>query len=652
MPALSQPARTVQKIPFRNLGYTRPVTLRGPSTVQKIPFRNLGYTRPVTLRGPSPEFGVSIPLFSRNLDRAQSFVQLELAPSPVLKPTSTVRILLNGRPERVIQVKDLLPQKSVKIPLRLPPPGERFISVGLESFLEISEDFCNDLISGNLFLTVGENSFFQVVQTEADTPVNYWFRPTYDRVVVVVPEPMDTPTTQAALWMYSLLNYRFRDSRVPIRWFAGDLESLKLNPNTEAAVVLHQDEKAPNIQRQGNILRVRAQPDVVQSLAQAQPAFMAPGVQVIESDPLVPRRLGNRRLFSELGLTEVAKTGLGNQNFRLTFTLAQLGGWPEDLSLALRSRFSQVSTNDSGALSVQIFLNGTFINSFNVGTQTQLNTTLALPEQRLQRTNNLDVVFTAAHGDYCRSPRPLTVQVLGSSYLDWNGFQRPQGNFNDVPQDFLGTGQVVVDVNQPSLVAGTAEVLGMLSRSGGRALLPELLPAAEVNDWRNLPQRPQWRLLGTKPGVGLQSPVRLGQSFEIINPINQNILLKAQPGASIGVLQAFSHQGVPTLWLSWWGDDPQVVQQTGAVLADPVAGLVNQLQGNVATVTPRGSFDTWDLSGDTLQVRYPNELNWWLLLRRYRWVLLGLFLVIGGILAWRLYQRLGRQPQAPTPPAP
>ncbi len=629
MPVLSQPARTVQKIPFRNLGYTRPVVLRGAS----------------------PEFGVSIPLFSRNLDTAQSFVQLELAPSPVLKPTSTVRILLNGRPERVIQVKDLLPQKTIKIPLRLPPPGERFIAVELESFLQISADFCEDLASGNLFFTVGENSFFQVVQTEGDTPVSYWFRPTYDRVVVVVPEQMDVPTTQAALWMYSLLNYRFRDSRVPIRWFAGDLESLKLNPNTEAAVVLHQDEKAPNIQRQGNILRVRAQPDVVQSLAQAQPAFMAPGVEVIESDPLVPRRLRDRRLFSELGLTEAAKTGLGNQNFRLTFDLAQLGGRPQDLSLALRSRFSQASTNDSGALSAQIFLNGTFINSFNVGTQTQLNTTLALPEQRLQRTNNLDVVFAVAQRD-CRSPRPVTVQVLGSSYLDWNGYQRPQGNFNDVPQEFLGTGQVVVDVANPATVAGTAKVLGMLSRSGGRALLPELLPAGEVKNWGNLPQRPAWRLLGTEPGVRLNSPIRLGQSFEILNPINQNILLKAQPGASIGVLQAFSHQGVPTLWLSWWGEQPQVLEQTGAVLADPVASLVGQLQGNVATVTPQGSFDTWDLSGDTLQVRYPNELNWWLLLRRYRWVLLGLFLVIGGILAWQLYQRLGRQAQPPTPPAP
>ncbi|MEN9216051.1 MAG: cellulose biosynthesis cyclic di-GMP-binding regulatory protein BcsB [Gloeomargarita sp. HHBFW_bins_162] len=633
------------------VGGMLPVLSQPVRTVQKIPFRNLGFTRPVVLRGPSPEFGVSIPIFGRNLDTAQSFVQLELAPSPVLKPSSTVRILLNGRPERVIQVKDLLPEKSIKIPLRLPPPGERFITVGIESFLQITPDFCEDVASGNLFLTVGDNSFFQLVKTETDTPINYWFRPTYNQVVVVVPQQMDTPTAQAALWMYSLLNYRFRESRVPIIWFAGDLASLKLDPNTDAAVVLHQDEQVPNIQRQGNILRVRAQPDVVESLAEAQPAFMAPAVQVEETDPAAPRRLRDRRLFSELGWPEDAKTGLGNQSFRLTFDLAQLGGRPQDLSLALRSRFSQASRDDSGALSAQIFLNGTFINSFNVGTQTQLNTTLALPEQRLERTNNLDVVFQVAQRD-CRSPRPVTVQVLGSSYLDWNGFQRPLGTFEDVPQEFLGKGQVVVDIANPAVVAGTAQVLGMLSRSGRRPLLPELLPVAEVRNWNNLPQRPAWRLLGTAPGVRLNSPIRLGQSFEIINPINQNILLKTQPGASIGVLQAFFHQGVPTLWLSWWGNQPQVAQQTGAVLADPVASLVNQLQGNVVTVTPQGSFDYWNLTSDTLQVRYPDELNWWLLLRRYRWVLLGLFLVIGGILAWRLYQRLGRRAEAPTPPAP
>lgn len=621
-------------------------------TVQTIPFRNLGYTRPVVLRGPNPEFGVSIPLFGRNLDTKQSFVQLELAPSPVLKPNSAVRISLNGRPVRVIQVKDLLPQKSVKIPLQLPPPGERFLFVGLESFLQISDNFCEDVASGNLFLTVGEESFFRLVQREGDTPVNYWFRPTYDRVVLAVPEPMDAPTTQAALWLFSVLSYRFRDSRVPVVWHRGNVASLKLNPDTEAAVVLHQDDKAPNIQRQGNVLRVRAQPAVVQSLAQAEPAFMAPGVEVLNSDPAEPQRLRNRRLFSELGWNETAKTGLGTQSFRLTFDLAQLGGRPQDLSLALRSGFTQMSKDDSSAMSAQVFFNGTFINSFNVGTQTQLNTTLVLPDARLQRTNNLDVVFTVAQEEYCRFPRPVTVQVLGSSYLDWNGYQRPQGNFDDVPQDFLGKGQVVVDMENPALVAGTAQVLGMLSRSGRRPLLPELLPASEVKNWGNLPQRPQWRLLGTTPAVPLNSPIRLGQTFEILNPMNQKVLLQAEPTASIGVLQAFFHQGVPTLWLSWWGDQPQVADRTGAVLSDPVANLANQLQGNVATVTPQGSFDVWDLTGDTLQVRYPDELNWWLLLRRYRWVLLGLFLVFGGILAWRLYQRLGRPAQPPTPPAP
>ncbi|MEN9214218.1 MAG: cellulose biosynthesis cyclic di-GMP-binding regulatory protein BcsB [Gloeomargarita sp. DG02_3_bins_56] len=629
LPAWSQPARTVQKIPFRNLGFTRPVVLRGNK----------------------PEFVVSIPLFNRNLDTTQSFVQLNLAPSPVLQATSTVRILLNNRPVRVIQTKDLLPEKSIRIPLQLPPPGERFITVGLETFLQVSNDICEDSLSGNAFVTVGENSFFQLVQTAEDNPINDWFRPTYERVVLVVPTAMDQATTQAALWLYSLLNYRFRNIRMPITWLAGDVAALKWDNATEAAVVLHQDDQAPSIQRQGNILRVRAQADVVRSLAEAQPAFMAPAVQVTAADLAKPQRLRDRRWFWELGWSEAAKTSLDSQSFRFTFDLAQLGGRPQDLSVALRSRFSQMSQEDRGALSVQIFFNGTFLNSFNVGTQTQLNTTLALPEQRLQRSNNLDVVFTMTQPN-CGAPRLVTMQVLGDSYLDWNGYQRPQGNFEDVPQEFLSQGQVVVDSTNPAVVAGTAQVLGMLSRSGGQPLLPEVIPAAEVKNWGRLPGNPRWRLLGTEPAVPLPSPIRLGQSFEIINPMNQNVLLQAAPGASIGLLQAFLHQGVPTLWLSWWGEQPGIAQQTGAVLADPVTSLVNQLQGNVVTVTPAGNFDTWNLNQQTWQVRYPDELNWWLLLRRYRWVLLGLLTVIGALLAWRLYQRLGRPPEPPAPPTP
>lgn len=627
-----------------------PVLGQPVRTVQQIPLRNLGYTRPVVLRGPNPEFGVSIPIFSRNLDTKQSFVQLELAPSPVLRPNSTVRILVNGRPERVLRVKDLLPQKAVRIPLRLPPPGERFISVNLESFLQISQDFCEDLVSGNLFLTVGENSFFQIAQTETDTSINNWFRPTYSRVVLVVPATMDASTARAALWAYSVLSYHFRESRVPITWFTGDFAALRLNKNTEAAVVLHQEEQGPDIQRQGNILRVRARAEAIRALMQMQPALVTPALKIDAANPSSPPRSRNRRSFTELGWPEVVKTGLGSQSFRLTFDLAQLGGRPRDLSLALQSRFSQFSNRDPGAMNAQVFFNGILVNSFNVGTSSQLNVTLNLPDYRLQRTNNLDIVFAVDEQD-CRSPRSVTTQVLGSSYLDWIDYQPPRGTFDDVPQAFLGEGQVVLDMTNPALVAGTAQVLGMLSRLGKQPLLPQVIAASEVTNWNQLPGQPAWRLVGTPPETPFQAPIRLAKAFTVINPLNQEPLLQAQPGTSIGVLQAFLHQSRPTLWLSWWGDAAEVVSQVGAVLADPIAGWGYQLQGNVVTITPQASVNMWDLTGEVLEVRYPDEINWWLLLRRYRWVILALFLVFGGILAWRLYQRLGRPPKPPIPPA-
>ncbi|MCS6782056.1 MAG: cellulose biosynthesis cyclic di-GMP-binding regulatory protein BcsB [Gloeomargarita sp. SKYBB_i_bin120] len=620
-------------------------------TLQRIPLRNLGYTRPVVLRGPNPEFGVSLPLLSRNLDTKQSFVQLELAPSPVLRPNSTVRVLVNGRPERVFLVKDLLPQKSVRIPLRLPPPGEQFLSVEVQGYLRISQNFCDDAASGNLFLTVGENSFFQLAQTETAPPINGWFRPTYNRVALVVPPQMDAATTQAALWLYSVLSYHFRDTRVPVQWFAGDVAALKLDPKVDGVVLLHRDAQAPDIHRQGNRLRVKARPEVIRALMELQPAFVAPDVRVVAADAPSAPPTRNRRLFAELGWPETVKTGLGNQSFRLTFDLAQLGGRPRDLALALRSRFGQMSERDRRALSAQIFFNGALVNSFNVGTDTQLNVTLALPERRIRRVNHLDLVFSATQEEYCRFPSPLTVQVLGSSYLDWTGYQPPRGTFDDVPQAFLGQGQVVVDTGNPAVVAGTAQVLGMLSRLGKRPLLPQVVPASEITDWNNLPGRPAWRLVGTGPQTPFNSPIRLGQDFVILNPVNQKPLLQAQLGASIGVLQAFLHQGAPTLWLSWWGNATDVVARTGAVLADPIAGWGHQLQGNVATVTPQGTVEMWDLTGETLEVRYPAELNWWLVLRRYRWVLLALFLVFGGLAAWRLYRRLGQPPKPPTPPS-
>jgi hypothetical protein len=62
---------------------------------EPLSFQRLGYERSVLLQGSNPRLDVTVPAPLNGLDPEASFVQLRLDPSPVLKPTSTVRVLIN-----------------------------------------------------------------------------------------------------------------------------------------------------------------------------------------------------------------------------------------------------------------------------------------------------------------------------------------------------------------------------------------------------------------------------------------------------------------------------------------------------------------------------------------------------------------------------
>ncbi|MFQ3583854.1 MAG: hypothetical protein SNJ85_02810, partial [Cyanobacteriota bacterium] len=164
-----------------------------------------------------------------------------------------------------------------------------------------------------------------------------------------------------------------------------------------------------------------------------------------------------------------------------------------------------------------------------------------------------------------------------------------------------------------------------------------------------------WGLIVAGPEqVELNTPIRLGSRFEILNPLNQRAVLAVQPEDELGLLQYVLLEGKPTLWLSWWGSDPAIAERLSRSLADPRTLLANQMQGNVVTgyaAAPNlTQVQSWDLSGQTYQVRYPDRLDWRLLLWRYRFWLVILVALLGAGVAWSLYQRLAQMPQVPSPP--
>ncbi|MCF2970142.1 cellulose biosynthesis cyclic di-GMP-binding regulatory protein BcsB [Synechococcus sp. Nb3U1] len=621
-----------------------------PATAQReetISLQTLGYSRSVVLQGASPEFNLGIPAPIGGLDPSASFVQLRLDPSPVLDPESTVRVLINREPVRVFSIGQLRANPVVQVPIPDLPPGERFINLSVQPFLTISGDICQDINTGNLFLIVGRDSFFQVVPRIPESTVADFFRPLYNQLSLVVPADLSPESAQAALWLYSLLAHQFPET--PILWTKGS--------GSGPRVVLESPDFAPQLQRQGSTLRVAASPEAIRALAAewGRPGLLSGSVPLNSAPASAPIPLGSRRSLRQLGFGDPTLRGIGTQSLLLNFDLAQLGGRPRDLALQLNAVMTSVEGRLGDRLNGLVFLNGVLLQTYNLTGRTQLNESLRLPSGLLRRANTLELRFDYAPSQgSCRGAlTPLTLQLRGdSSAFSWSGYEAPVGELQEIPALLEGSGQLFL--GDPDLLASAAYLLGALSRLSPQPLLPTLQLLSEPVSRSPLGDA-AWGLIVAGPEqVDLNTPIRLGSQFEILNPLNQQAVLAVQPEDELGLLQYFLLGGKPTLWLSWWGSNPTLAERLSRSLADPRTLLASQMQGNVVTAYAAApdltQVQSWDLSGQTYQVRYPDRLDWRLLLWRYRFLLVIAVALLGAGVAWSLYRRLARLPEVPTPP--
>ncbi len=620
--------------------------------------QSLGYSRDIVLKGVNPKLTFSIPKPAGGLETDKSFLNLKVKPSQFIDSKSTVRILINEEPVLATSVEALRKNSVLKIPLTTLPDGEAFISVSLETYLFVDQqDVCESLQSGNLYLVVDNDSLFQVQPKIEDKSINGFFEGTYQQVVLTVPSDLETEQLESALWLYGLLSGQFGKRKIPVLW----RQPGSAIPPNSAQVILDEKLQGKDIERQGATLKVHAVPDVVQALAiEARGIPLSSQKTMIESavfDNAPPANREDQRLaFRQLDFNASPRRGSGIQRFRINFDLAQLGTRPQELAVSLKSLFTPVNHKDGDRLNGQVYLNNTLVSTYNLSEKTDLSDTLFLPTQNLRRTNNLDVVFehSPSQGGCLASASDLTFQVSEDSYFAWNGEQEPEGTFNDLPYNFMGKGRMVVDVQRPELIQSTAYLLGMLNQMSPRPIFPKLVGGTDPEQLKTLIESSEahtdWQIIAVPPEQFPEAaPIRLGETFEIINPLNRQVILSARPTESLGLMQYFSYKSRPTLGLSWWGSDSNRITQLASLLVNPKLGLAQTMEGNVvSTNTLPNEVQSWDLSGKSLTVNYPDSLHWSIWISRYRSLLLLLAALAGGGLCWFLYKKLGRLPQSQT----
>lgn len=627
------------------LGYS-PLSMALPP--ERVSLQRLGYDSSIVLNGSHPEFSITVPV-SPDIDPDQSFVRLRLEPGANLNRHSSVGLRLNGELARTVSVRSLQEQPLVTLPLNSLPPSTSSITLTILPSLSITDNPCQDLATGNLFLTLGKDSFFQLTPgstSDSRDPIEDFFEPYYSQVVLSVPPNLNQEQAELALNLYSLLAYKFGKHQVPVIWHQG--QQLASETGEQARVILHQEPTESDLERQGATLKIKATPQAFEHLI----AQLKLNLAIPASEPLSSPQ---KRTFSELGFQEMPRQVLGSQTSRLTFTLAQIKAKPEQLKARLKASFNPVNLKGDAHFAALIYFNNTLIQTYNLRNQTQLDAHFPLPTHRLAPTNTLETVFIYDPGEVgCQNqPKPISVQVQGDSSLTWQGNQDTTGKLSDLSHHALQPGQVIVDTQQPALLASSAYLLGVMSHQGQQPVFAHLLEAKSIQDWSNLPANPRgetpgWRLIAASvPTSDLPAPLQFQGGWEIYNPFNRQSLQTVAANDSAAILQSFIAQGIPTLWLTRIGQADQVdlVKHLSLALANPRTPWATHLSGNVVTLTDSGGIQSWDVSEGGLQTNAIASTDSPLFLQRYGSLLFTLALISGGVAAWSTYQRLGRPPQ-------
>ena len=129
--------------------------------------------------------------------------------------------------------------------------------------------------------------------------------------------------------------------------------------------------------------------------------------------------------FEELGFGNRERVGIGDLPISYRFTLAEFGGWPNDLYLHLDSVMDPISAETLERAYLRVDLNGTAIESFDLRDVSVLKEDIQLPEHLLQVENflNLTFVYAPESGNCLGSPYAFKGQVLktrGRPLLDMN----------------------------------------------------------------------------------------------------------------------------------------------------------------------------------------------------------------------------------------
>jgi hypothetical protein len=628
-------------------------TATAPAPFQ-VTLTDLGFTAGVVMRGTRAGTRLSLPLPRRGIQHGQLLLNLDV--SPVVHPSATIQVTVDGSPASAVTVAQVRESRTVEVPVQA--TTRPFLNVDIGGALFSAAEQCVLESDDDLWLMLGPDS--RLVSGYALDSASVADFLSVPGGIVAVQGRWETPADrEASIALFGAVQHILRDrgSRVLL---TEDVTSAVPPAQEQPRTIALGREGDPLLKLDGTTLTVSPQP-------QAREALAAERAQVLRTGQLVPsvERIAAapnpiwgavfgpvasyRRDLSTLGLDGGERTGTGVLASPIRFTVADLGGWPSDLMLDLAATFDQISTGTLERALLRVRLNGTIIETADLRASTAFQKLIPLPATALQASNQLDLDFIYAPetGNCAGAPTAFTGQIQGGSGLTWSSYGSGKGLLPEVIGSLDQTDVVLAD-DSPETARTAARLVGGLSRLVPHPISPGLVSTAALGQRRT--GATALVLGGTADTLRpLGLPVTVGPALSIVDARTNTTVLQGIADRPLVAAQ-YLPGAAPVLAIQASpGADPRLLDAGVLELVDPARFF--GWSGNVVVGVP-GDMVGLDLNGSGLRAREASAWDWRVLLSRYRWLLaaVAVALVLAG--CWSTYRRLGQQRAIPAPSGP
>ncbi len=547
--------------------------MEGTST-SVLTFKELGYSKETHLPGATPQFVFHV-LNYEGLKGAT--VDLSLRLSSVLSENSSVTIEIDDTPLYTKSIKEIGYTPRLSIPVRF--SNSNYTKVAVLGRLFVSDNICNDISGGNLWMVVSNQSRLILNGDYHPKTVSHFFRD-YETDFNVVFDPAKVNFEALPLFYYLHQLNDWKNINVSL-----NAPETATDKKRTIRVGLYEQDLA--VDKEDLLVYEKGTHLLRKSLMDL---YITPAMKESAVTPDPGHRTGEL-YFSEMGIKSFTATGVGDLSFNVPMRYSFFSGIPKNPNLELIVNHTPVQSDDQAFL--KVFLNGLLIKAFRLeGGGTARAYHVSIPEELLQSyNNNLEFVasyFTDKGG--CvqgGSTRKMTLSVSDRSRFYYNSPNREKIN---MVTDVMGSlsGNVLLMIDQREMFVPGVHLLDLLgkfnrdiSRIDVRPWNGEILKGY---DFVILLLRPE----STKT---LDVPLKLDRGrFSIVNPLtekdtfsieqkkvsaNQEVM-GAEFESGFGVLETFDKGDAKVLLLSYYKNLKAL-----AFLKDIKADQVGRFNGNV-----------------------------------------------------------------------